>query len=158
MLAEITEYYTEKKGFHREPKDIINTLKTLEVTQFQNMLDALQQSFDLDKTLKNNGPFTVFASPDTAFKKLSDEDFQGLFGNKKNLRQVMEYHIVKGKFTAEVLKNMKSLKTMEGHEVELSTRNGDIYVDKSKITMADVPCTNGIIHVLNKLVMPPLSH
>ncbi|MGH9552504.1 MAG: fasciclin domain-containing protein, partial [Terriglobales bacterium] len=80
LIAAKTESYGEKDGFHRDKKDIINTLKNNEVTSFQTMLDALQQAFELDKTLRGEGPFTVFAPSDKAWKRLTDADLQALFG------------------------------------------------------------------------------
>lgn len=84
LIAAKTEAFHEKQGFERKPKDIINTLKDNESTSFQTLLDGLQQAFDLDKTLKNKGPYTLFAPSDKAFKKIPDEDVQSLFANKKS--------------------------------------------------------------------------
>ena len=158
LLAARTDRYTEKAGFERQPKDIINSLKSNEVAPFQTLFDGLQQAFELDKTLKNKGPFTLFAPTDKAFKKMSDDDVAQLFGNKKKLKQVLMYHIVPGNVDAKALREKKKLKTMEGHEITITEHGGNLYADKSLITITDVPCTNGVIHVLEQVIMPPLGN
>jgi len=157
LLAAKTQAFSQKDGFEREPKDIINTLKDNQSTSFQSLLDGLQQAFDLDKTLKDKGPFTLFAPTDSAFKHISDEDLQSLFGNKKKLEQVLKYHIVAGKLDSRALRTMKSTKTMEGSEIDFSTKGGDLYVNNALVSMTDIPCSNGVIHILERVVMPPLS-
>ncbi len=152
-----TERYKEKEGFERPKKDIINTLKDNEVTRFVTLLDGLIQAFDFDKTLKNNGPFTMFATCDHGFKRMPNEDVMSLFANKKKLRQVLEYSVVEGKYDSDALKSIKKFKTMEGHEITISERGGNLYADNVLIQTVDLPCSNGIIHVLDGIVMPPLS-
>lgn len=157
IAATKTTKYSNKEGFERAPKDIINTLKDNEVTRFVTLLDGLVQAFDLDKTLKNNGPFTVFAICDHGFKRMPSEDVMSLFANKKKLRQVLEYTVVEGKFDSDALKKNKKFKTMEGHEITIKESGGNLYADEALIQTVDVPCSNGIIHILDGVVMPPLS-
>lgn len=157
IAATKTTKYSNKEGFERAPKDIINTLKDNEVTRFVTLLDGLVQAFDLDKTLKNNGPFTVFAICDHGFKRMPNEDVMSLFANKKKLRQVLEYTVVEGKFDSEALKKNKKFKTLEGHEITIKESGGNLYADEALIQTVDVPCSNGIIHILDGVVMPPLS-
>jgi transforming growth factor-beta-induced protein len=157
LIAAKTDRFTEKEGFERQPKDIINSLKSNEVAPFQTLFDGLQQAFELDKTLKNQGPFTLFAPTDKAFKKMSDDDVAQLFANKKKLKQVLMYHIVPGNFDSKALRDKKKMKTMEGSEITITEHNGNLYADKSLITITDVPCTNGVMHVLEQVIMPPLG-
>jgi uncharacterized surface protein with fasciclin (FAS1) repeats len=157
LIAAKTDRFTEKEGFERQPKDIINSLKSNEVAPFQTLFDGLQQAFELDKTLKNKGPFTLFAPTDKAFKKMSDDDVAQLFANKKKLKQVLMYHIVPGNFDSKSLREKKKLMTMEGSEITITEHNGNLYADKSLITVTDVPCTNGVMHVLEQVIMPALS-
>ncbi|HEY9787812.1 MAG TPA: fasciclin domain-containing protein [Candidatus Obscuribacterales bacterium] len=157
LLAAKTVQYEEKEGFERRRLDIINTLKDNEVTQFQTLLDGLEQAYELDKVLKDKGPYTLFASSDKGWKQIPTDDVQSLFGNKKKLRQVLEYSIVKGKLNSTSLKSMGSVKTMEGHEIRISEQGGNLYADKVMIKVANLPCTNGMIHVLDGVIMPPLS-
>lgn len=157
LIAAKTKAFKEKSGFERKRKDIINTLKDNDVTQFSTLLDGLQQAYDLDKTLKGNGPYTLFAPSDKAFKKMPDDDRQSLWANKKKLSQVLKYHIVFGQIPAFGLKQKSKLKTLEGRSVTLSTKGEDIFADKALITTTDIPCSNGVIHVLDDVIMPPLS-
>lgn len=71
---------------------------------------------------------------------------------------MLSYHIVSGKLDSNALKTMKSAKTMEGHNLEISTKGSDMYVNKALVLMTDIPCSNGVIHILDEVVMPPLSH
>ena len=157
LIAAKTEQFSQKAGFERKPKDIINTLKDNQSTSFQTLLDGLQQAFDLDKTLKNTGPYTLFAPTDKAFNAIPVDDIQSLFSNKKKLRQVLSYLIVPGQIDSKALRAMHSIKTMEGNEIKFSTRGGDLYADKGLILTTDIPCSNGIIHIVDTVLMPPLS-
>ncbi|MBX9667872.1 MAG: fasciclin domain-containing protein [Candidatus Obscuribacterales bacterium] len=157
IAATKTARYQNKEGFERPTKDIVNTLQDNEVTRFATLLDGLTQAFDLDKTLKNRGPYTLFAVCDHGFKRMQDDDLMSLFANKKKLRQVLEYHIVEGNYDSEALKKNKKFKTIEGHEITINESGGNLYADKVLIQTVDVPCTNGIIHILDGVVMPPLS-
>lgn len=157
IAATKTERYKNKEGFERPTKDIINTLKDNEVTRFATLLEGLVQAFDLDKTLKNKGPYTMFAICDHGFKRMPNDDVMSLFANKKKLRQVLEYTIVEGTFDSDALKKNKKFKTLEGHEITISERGGNLYADDALIQTVDLPCSNGIIHVLDGVAMPPLS-
>ena len=157
LIAAKTTQFKEKEGFERRQKDIINTLKDNDVAQFSTLLDGLQQAFSLDQTLKNNGPFTLFAPTDKAFSKMPDDDRMSLWANKKKLKQVLQYHVVQDKVTGAMLKKSSALKTMEGHSLSVSSSGNDIYVDKATVQITDLPCSNGVIHVIDQVIMPPLS-
>jgi uncharacterized surface protein with fasciclin (FAS1) repeats len=157
LIAAKTQQFKEKEGFQRKEKDIINTLKDNDVANFSTLLDGLQQAYELDKTLKNNGPYTIFAPSDKAFQKMPDDDRQSLWANRKKLKQVLQYHIVFGQINSAALRKDPKLKSLEGHSITISTKGGDIYADKSMVTTTDIPCSNGVIHILNEVIMPPLS-
>lgn len=157
IAATKTERYKEKEGFERKPKDIINTLKDNEVTRFTTLLDGLEQAFDLDDKLKDKGPFTLFAACDHGFKRMPGDDVKSLFANKKKLRQVLEYHVIQGKLDSKALKEKGKIKTMEGHEVTISEKGNNLYADDILIQTIDLPCSNGMIHILDGVIMPQLS-
>ncbi len=157
IAATKTEKYTEKEGFERKPKDIINTLKDNEVTRFTTLLDGLEQAFDLDDKLKDKGPFTLLAVCDHGFKRMPDDDVKSLFANKKKLRQVLEYHVIEGKLDSKTLKEKGKIKTLEGHQVTISEKGRNLYADDILIQTTDVPCSNGMIHILDGVIMPQLS-
>jgi uncharacterized surface protein with fasciclin (FAS1) repeats len=157
-IAGSTEPFHWKEGFVREPRDVLNTLKSNELTSFQNFRDGLQQGYGLDDTLKSAGPFTVFAPTDRAFKRMSTDDFQALFANKSELRKVMSYHIVQGLLKSQDLKVTKLLNTMEGDQLKVYEYNGNLYVNDVLITTCDIPCTNGVVHVIERVLIPAPSH
>lgn len=157
LIAAKTKQFVEKEGFERKRKDVINTLKDNDVANFSILLDGLQQVTDLDKTLKNNGPYTLFAPTDKAFKKMPDDDRQTLWANKKKLNQILKYHIVFGQIPDAALRKGKKLKTLEGHSISITTKGGDLYADAAQISTSDIPCSNGVIHIIDDVIMPPLS-
>jgi uncharacterized surface protein with fasciclin (FAS1) repeats len=144
-------------------QDIINTLRSR--GSFHRMLDGLDTAYDLDNVLKGKGPFTVFAAEDKAWGKLNQADQDTLFANKKKLNQVLSYEVIKGeKLDAKALGMQSKVKSMEGHEIRFSTKKDDadkgkevLYADKAKVKTADIYCTNGIIHIVDAPIMPPLS-
>jgi uncharacterized surface protein with fasciclin (FAS1) repeats len=152
-----TVSYKQKEGFQRKPKDIINTLKDNDVARFTTLLDGLNQAHQLDMTLKNNGPFTFFAVDDADFKKLPNDDKDTLWANKDKLKQVLSYHVVNGIYKEHELEKMTTVKTMEGHDLTIEKKNGNLYIDGNLVKVADIPCTNGEMYVIEKLVMPPLT-
>jgi uncharacterized surface protein with fasciclin (FAS1) repeats len=154
LLAARTEAFSEKAGFERQPKDVINTLKANEVTSFQYLYDGLQQAFGLDKMLKGPGPYTVFAPSDEAFRRLSDEDRHALFDDKPRLRRTLMYHIVEGNFGSQELKNQQYLKSTLGQDVSISWKGSDLYANNSLVILTDVPCTNGVVHVVDQVLFP----
>ena len=87
LIAAKTEQFKMKQGFERKPKDIINTLTDNEVTAFHIFLDGLEQAFSLDNTLKNKGPFTVFAPSDKAFKTIPADDRKAFGPTKRDSRK-----------------------------------------------------------------------
>ncbi len=156
-IAAKTTKYSEKEGFERKKLDIVNTLKENEVTRFMTLRDGLTQAFELDKVLKGSGPFTFLAPSDDAFKHYPADDLSQLFDNKKKLRQVLEYCIIPGNYSAADLVQKGTVKSLEGHSVSFSSPNGDYYADKSLMKVVDIPCTNGTMHVLDRLIQPPLA-
>lgn len=148
------------KGSTAQVQDVLNTLKARGT--FHNFIDGLQSAFNLDNELKGKGPYTVFAANDKAWAKVPEADKQSLFGNPKKLKQVLSYHIVKGKkLTLEQLGTMKDVQTLEGHMLKLSeTKNGTatvLGVNNSKVKRGNIEATNGIIHVVDAPLMPPLA-
>ncbi|MBI2810947.1 MAG: fasciclin domain-containing protein [Candidatus Melainabacteria bacterium] len=157
LLAAKTQQFIEKEGFERKEKDVINTLKDNDVAKFSTLLDGFIQAYSLDSTLKGNGPFTIFAPTDKAFRKMPDDDRMSLWANKDKLKQVLQYMVVDGKIKTIDLKKEPKLSTKEGHSISITTKGNDIYADKSLILTTDIPCSNGVIHVLDEVIMPPLS-
>lgn len=152
-----TTEYEPKEGFERRALDVVNTLKNNEVGVFSTLLDGLSQAYDLDNVLKGKGPVTIFAPTNKAFEKIPQTDRDLLWANKKKLRQVLSYHIVKAKITQKDLTDGAKIKTLEGHELTVSRKGNDIYLDKALLKVTNIPCSNGEMHVLEDVVMPPLA-
>jgi uncharacterized surface protein with fasciclin (FAS1) repeats len=112
------------------------------------------------KTLQGKGPYTVFAPTDAAFKKVPKATLAKLANDKALLRSVLLYHVVKGKVPAStvVMMNGKNVKTVNGASVRITVRGGKVYLNGStRVTKTDVMASNGVIHVVDKVLMPPAS-
>lgn len=150
-----TQRFVEKEGFEREKKDILNTLKDNVTNRFTSLLEAYKDTFSMDAMLKEPGPYTLFAPDDSAFRHFPQDDWSRIYANKPELKQLLLYHMVSGKVDSNELRAMKSIKTLDGRELPITTTGGNLYVGKSLVITTDVPCTNGTIHVLERVNIPP---
>jgi uncharacterized surface protein with fasciclin (FAS1) repeats len=134
-------------------KDIVDT--AVAAGSFNTLATALQAA-DLIDTLKGNGPFTVFAPTDDAFKKLPPGTVESLLKpeNKEKLRAILTYHVVAGKVTAAEAMKLSSAKTLNGQSVAISTTDGVVMVNNAKVVKADIGASNGVIHVIDTVIMP----
>ncbi len=140
-------------GSHAKKGDIIST--AVEAGSFSTLAAALQAAGLVD-TLQGDGPFTVFAPTDEAFAKLPAGTVENLLKpeNRDQLIAVLTYHVVPGKVEAKDVVKLDSAKTVEGAKVRIKVRNGTVYVDDAKVVQADVPATNGVIHVIDSVILP----
>lgn len=106
------------------------------------------------ETLKNSGPFTVFAPTDAAFAKLPAGTWDTLSKDKVKLSQILAYHVIPGKVMVNAVKPGK-VKTTQGSELTLTSDNGKVTVNKANITQSDVIADNGVIHAIDTVVLPP---
>ena len=121
-----------------------------------NTLVAAVQAAGLADTLKGEGPFTVFAPTDDAFAKLPAGTVEDLLKpeNKDKLKAILTYHVVSGKVMAKDVMTMKEAKTVNGGMVMISMDVDTVMVDNAKVVQADVECSNGVIHVIDTVIMP----
>lgn len=137
-------------------KDIVDT--AVSAGTFQTLVAALKAA-DLVDTLKGKGPFTVLAPNDEAFKKLPAGTVENLLKpeNKSKLAAILKYHVIPSKaMAADVVKlDGKKIKTVEGSEVSIKVTNGTVSVDKAKVIKTDIGTTNGVIHVIDTVILPP---
>jgi uncharacterized surface protein with fasciclin (FAS1) repeats len=117
-------------------------------------LVALVKKAGLAGTLSSKGPFTVFAPTDAAFKKVPKATLDALAKDKKKLKAVLLYHVVKGKVPASKVVTLDSAKTLNGKSVSIEVMDGMVYVNDAQVTTADVKARNGIIHVINEVLIP----
>ena len=129
--------------------DIVDT--AVAAGSFKTLATALGAA-DLVGTLKGKGPFTVFAPTDEAFAKIPKADLDALLKDKKKLTAVLTYHVVPGKVMAADVKAGK-VKTVQGSEVTIATTGG-VTVNKAKVIKTDIAADNGVIHVIDTVLMP----
>src|SRR5271165_7631349 len=133
-------------------KDIVDT--AVAAGQFKTLAAALTAAGLVD-TLKGPGPFTVFAPTDAAFAKLPAGTLENLLKpeNKKQLVAILTYHVVPGKVMSKDIAGKKTLaKSVEGEEISVDATNG-VKVDNAKVTKADIVASNGVIHVIDTVIM-----
>ena len=134
-------------------KDIVDT--AVGAGDFKTLAAALEAA-DLVDTLKGKGPFTVFAPTDEAFEKLPKGTLEDLLKpeNKKKLAGILTYHVVPGKVMAAEVTKMKKAKTVQGTDVKIKVVDGKVMVNDAEVTKTDIACTNGVIHVIDTVIMP----
>ncbi|XRN68754.1 fasciclin domain-containing protein [Anatilimnocola sp. NA78] len=133
-------------------KDIVDT--AVAAGSFKTLAAALKAAGLVD-TLKGAGPFTVFAPTDEAFAKLPKGTVETLLKpeNKDKLVAILTYHVVPGKVMAADVVKVKDAKTVQGQSVMVNTADG-VKINDSKVTKADIACSNGVIHVIDTVLMP----
>lgn len=139
-----------------ETGDVVET--AVAAGQFKTLAAALEAAGLID-ALKGNGPFTVFAPTDEAFAKLPAGTVETLLKpeNKEKLKAVLLYHVVSGNVTADQVTklNGRSVKTLQGSSIKVKTSHG-VQVDNAKVTQTDVQASNGVIHVIDTVLMPKM--
>lgn len=131
-----------------------NIVKTAaDAGQFTTLAGLLKKA-GLVKALQGKGPFTVFAPTDAAFAKVPKSTLNALAKDRAALRNVLLYHVVSGKVTAAKVVKLKSAKTLNGQRVSIRVRKGSVFVGGAKVTTPNVMASNGVIHVINKVLIP----
>jgi uncharacterized surface protein with fasciclin (FAS1) repeats len=121
-----------------------------------NTLVAAVKAADLVETLSGDGPFTLFAPTDAAFAKLPEGTLADLLKpeNKAKLAGILTYHVVPGKVMAKDVVKLSEAKTAQGSNVKIEVTNGSVMVDNAKVVKTDISCKNGVIHVIDTVVLP----
>jgi uncharacterized surface protein with fasciclin (FAS1) repeats len=134
-------------------KDIVDT--AVSAGSFKTLVAAAQAAGLVD-TLKSDGPLTVFAPTDEAFAKLPQGTVENLLKpeNKDKLVAILTYHVVPGRVTSDKVVSLSSAKTVNGQEIRISSRDGGVMIDNARVTAADIAATNGIIHVIDSVILP----
>jgi uncharacterized surface protein with fasciclin (FAS1) repeats len=130
--------------------DIVDT--AVSAGQFKTLVKAVQAA-GLVETLKGDGPFTVFAPTDAAFAKLPAGALESLLNDKQKLTQVLTYHVVAGKVTAAQVKP-GDVKTVQGQPLSVRADRGAVMVNNARVTKTDIMASNGVIHVIDTVVLP----
>lgn len=119
-----------------------------------NTLVAAVQAADLVDTLKGDGPFTVFAPTDEAFAKLPAGTVQALLQDKEKLTAILTYHVVPGRVSSSDVVNLDSAQTVNGQSLSIKVKDGKVWIDNATVITADIEASNGIIHVIDTVVLP----
>ncbi|MBC7085355.1 MAG: fasciclin domain-containing protein [Methanomethylovorans sp.] len=131
-------------------QDIIKTAK--DKNSFNTLLKAAEILGLTDK-YSSQGPFTVFAPVESAFEMIPDEVIEDAFNDIQYLMEIINYHIVEGKYMMQDLQNMDSLRTIGGKELRIK-HNGGIVIDTATILEPDIECSNGVIHAISEILVP----
>ena len=133
--------------------DIVDT--AVAAGDFKTLATALEAA-DLVDVLKGKGPFTVFAPTDEAFGKLPAGTVEGLLKPEKkaDLQGILKYHVVSGKVMAADVVKMTSAETLQGKTLAIQVKDGTVMVDKATVTKTDIQCSNGVIHVIDAVMLP----
>ena len=134
--------------------DIVDT--AVKAGSFETLVAAVKAG-GLVEVLKGDGPFTVFAPTDEAFKKLPAGTVESLLKpeNKDKLVEILKYHVVAGKVMAADVVKLTSADTLAGKKVTIKVIDGKVLVNASTVAKADITCDNGVIHVIDAVLMPP---
>ncbi len=136
--------------------DIVST--AIDAGSFKTLIAALEAT-DLVDALKGKGPFTVFAPTDEAFAKLPKGTVEKLLRaeNKGTLAAILTYHVVPGRVTAKHVTKLKNAKTLNGQRVDIAVKGDKVRIDGAKVIKADIETCNGVIHVIDRVIMPSTS-
>lgn len=149
VLTAVLALFVASFGLQAADKDIVDT--AVAAGSFKTLVTAVKAA-GLVETLKSAGPFTVFAPTDEAFAKLPAGTLEKLLANPAELKKVLTYHVVSGKVMAADVKPGK-VTTVEGSSAMLATKGG-VTIDKANVVKTDIACSNGVIHVIDAVILP----
>ena len=132
-------------------KNIVSV--AVEAGSFNTLAKALTAAGLVD-ALQADGPFTVFAPTDAAFAKLPKGTLESLLNDKEALKEVLLYHVVKGSVDSKAVTKLKSATTLSGKDLKIAVKDGSVIINSSKVTSADVKASNGVIHVIDEVLIP----
>ena len=135
-----------------QTKDIVDT--AVAAGSFKTLAKLLTDA-DLVDVMKRPGPYTVFAPTDEAFAKVPKDVLDGLAKDKAKLAEVLKYHVLTSKWTTDDIKLVKQTGTAQGKSVQFGAAGGGLTVNGAKIVKPNVDCTNGMIHVIDAVLLPP---
>jgi len=122
--------------------------------QFSTLVSAVTAAGLVD-TLNGKGPFTVFAPTNDAFAKIPEDQLQAILADKDKLTKILTYHVLSGKVLSKNLKKKQTVDTVEGSPVTILAKKSGVTVDGAKVVKADIKTSNGVIHVIDTVILPP---
>jgi uncharacterized surface protein with fasciclin (FAS1) repeats len=151
LLAALVALIAAAPASARQDQDIVQTATA--AGQFTTLTKLLKKA-GLVGALQQPGPYTVFAPTDKAFAKVPKRKLRALAHNKAKLKRVLLYHVVAKQLPAAKVVERKGAKTLNGKRVRFRVRDGNVFVNRAKVTTADVMASNGVIHVINRVLLP----
>ena len=138
------------------PASAKNIIETAAAAGTFTTLERALTAAGLVETLKGAGPYTVLAPSDAAFAKLPPKDLEALLANKEELTKVLTYHVISGNVPSSQVSTMTEATTLEGGKVEIKVVEGKVMLNgKATVVSADIAASNGVIHVIDTVLMPP---
>ncbi len=125
----------------------------IESGKFKTLTKALSEA-GLVEALKGEGPYTVFAPTDDAFAKLPEGTLESLLKDKETLKNILLYHVVSGNVTSKKVVELDKAETLSGKSVNIKTNNGSVMINNSKVVKADIEASNGVIHIIDTVLIP----
>jgi uncharacterized surface protein with fasciclin (FAS1) repeats len=149
----MADHHHGMSDYHHGKKDIVDT--AVGAGSFNTLVAALKAA-DLVETVKGEGPLTVFAPTDEAFDKLPAGTLENLLKpeNKSQLKSILTYHVVPGRVLASDVVKLNSAKTANGKSLTVRSEDGAVMVDNAKVVKTDIFASNGVIHVIDSVVLP----
>ncbi|MEM7054755.1 MAG: fasciclin domain-containing protein [Pseudomonadota bacterium] len=138
-------------GNHGNKKDIVDT--AIDAGSFNTLVTAVQAA-GLVETLKGEGPFTVFAPTDAAFAAIPEAELNALIADKEQLTAVLTYHVVAGKVMAADVVGLDAATTVQGSDIDISVSDAGVKVDDANVVQTDIETSNGVIHVIDAVILP----
>lgn len=147
------DHRPDQKPEHPTGKNIVETC--MENKDCSTLCDLLKHS-GLDKTLAEPGPYTLFAPTNAAFDKLGKAELENLKKpeNKEKLAGILKYHVVAAKAMAADVKKTPTHKTVNGQEIKVTEKDGKVMINEATITKSDIACSNGVVHIIDTVLMP----
>lgn len=139
-------------GARAQQRDIVDT--AIAAGSFNTLVQLVQEA-GLVAALRGKGPFTVFAPTDQAFAKLPKATVDALLQDKEALKQVLLYHVVSGKVMSKDAAKLKKAKTLQGSEIKIKAARNKVQINNANVVKADIECSNGVIHVIDTVILPP---
>jgi len=138
-------------GSKKPTKDIVTI--AVDSGKFKTLVKALTET-GLVEALKGEGPFTVFAPTDDAFAKLPEGTVEALLKDKETLKSILLFHVVSGSVTSKQVVDLDKAETLNGKNVKIKVNDDKVMINDSQVITADIMATNGIIHIIDKVLIP----
>lgn len=144
----------DKSGYDKTTKSEKNIVETAVAAGNFTTLVAAVKAAGLVDALSGEGPFTVFAPTDEAFAKLPEGTLESLLKDKDKLTAILTYHVVDGKVMAKDVVGLNKAATLNGQDVKIAVKDDKVMIDNAQVVATDIACSNGVIHVIDNVILP----